>query len=102
MVCHLANEGSELNRFTIGNTDTLHTIPLEKGLNVTEMVREFYNNYYSANLMTASVYGNQPMTDLMALADSTLSQINNNERQVPDLANPAVESFNENNLVSLS
>ena len=51
--------------------------------------------------MTATVYGNEPMEDLMALADSTLSNISNNERTLPDLINPEVVSFDSANLVSL-
>lgn len=50
--------------------------------------------------MTATVYGNEPMEDLMALADSTLANISNNERTLPDLINPEVVSFDSTNLVS--
>lgn len=32
LLCHLANKDSEINRFSIGNTATLHTIPLSEGL----------------------------------------------------------------------
>lgn len=64
------------------------------------MVRSFYNQYYSANLMTATVYGSQPVSDLMNLADVTLTQIKNNNREIPDLAHPEVVSFDSSNLVS--
>ncbi len=63
------------------------------------MVREFYNKYYSANLMTSSIYGNLEMDDLMALADSTLSSVGNYHKEAPDFANPLVAAYNEANLV---
>ena len=64
-----------MHRFSIGNTETLHTIPEKEGLNVPNLVRNFYERFYSANLITAAVYGHEELGDLMDIADSTLSEI---------------------------
>ena len=39
----------------VGNRETLKVVPSEKGVNVVENLRKFYELYYSASYMTLTV-----------------------------------------------
>jgi insulysin len=45
------------HKFVVGNLESLKEIPEQKGLNVHEEIRKFYDKYYSANIMKLAILG---------------------------------------------
>ena len=64
------------NRFQIGNLESLAD-KTEGGLHAATVA--FFEQYYSANLMKASVIGNAPLAELKALAEAHFGEIPNKE-----------------------
>lgn len=87
-MCYVANPGSSYNRFSIGNTKTLYEDPQEKGLDPSKIVTDFYQKYYSSNLMTAVIYDSRPLEDLKHLAIDYLSKMVNKNTTKPQEKNP--------------
>lgn len=54
---------------------------MEHGFSTIDRLHEFYNNYYSANLMTAVLVSNHSLGHLEQLAYHKLSKITDNHRQ---------------------
>jgi len=52
-----ASSDHPFSKFDIGNRETLDTIPKQKGINVRNKLLEFYEKYYSANIMSLCVCG---------------------------------------------
>jgi len=52
-----ASSDHPFSKFNIGNRETLDTIPKQKGINVRNKLLEFYEKYYSANIMRLYVLG---------------------------------------------
>lgn len=74
-------------RFSGGNLETLKDKP---GSNLHKTLVEFYQHYYSANLMVGVIYGNQSIDSLAGLAARTFGRISNNNASVPDIKVPIV------------
>ena len=64
------------SHFSTGSLDTLSD---NESSNVRDDLIEFYNRYYSANLMTLTIYGPQDLDTLKLLAETKFSQINNKD-----------------------
>jgi insulysin len=45
------------HKFNIGNLESLKEIPKQKGLDVHEEIKKFYDQHYSANIMKLAVLG---------------------------------------------
>ncbi|WP_413726680.1 pitrilysin [Sodalis sp. RH16] len=74
-------------RFSGGNLETLRDKP---GSNLHQTLTAFYHRYYSANLMVAVIYGNQPLPQLAAIATQTYGRVANHNAVVPPITVPAV------------
>ncbi|WP_185960750.1 pitrilysin [Aliidiomarina halalkaliphila] len=74
-------------QFNIGNLETLRDKPDSKLHN--ELVA-FYERYYSANQMTASVLGNRSLDELEMLARDAFADIPNHNAPTPSVDVPAV------------
>ncbi|MDB6372017.1 pitrilysin [Photorhabdus bodei] len=74
-------------RFSGGNLETLKDKPGSKLQ--TELV-DFYQRYYSANLMKGVIYGNQPIDKLTQIAVDTFGRIPDRKASVPVITVPAV------------
>lgn len=61
-------------RFSIGNLDTLKNQPNQP---IQKALKDFYAQYYSANLMQLTLVSNQPIAQLKQLAIEHFSAINN-------------------------
>jgi insulysin len=57
----LAREDHPLNSFSTGNLETLKTVPEGCGLNTRDLVVQFYQQHYSANLMKVVVYSKESL-----------------------------------------
>ncbi|MEN3258254.1 pitrilysin [Sodalis endosymbiont of Spalangia cameroni] len=75
------------SRFSGGNLDTLSDKPDSK---LHDALQHFYKRYYSANLMVAVIYSNQPLADMAKLAAATFGHIANHRASVPPITVPAV------------
>lgn len=75
------------SRFSGGNLETLRDKP---GSKLHDALKAFYHRYYSANLMKAVIYGNQPLPELAKIAAATFGRIENRNATVPDITVPVV------------
>ena len=75
----LAREDHPFHKFSTGNKDTLETKPLENNLRIHEMLLEFYNRYYSANIMKFVLYGSVSLDELQKWAVEKLSNVVNKD-----------------------
>ncbi|WP_113906970.1 insulinase family protein [Aliidiomarina celeris] len=80
------NPEHPITRFRIGNNESLSNKPNSELL--ASMV-EFYQRYYSANLMTATVIGNRSLNELEELARGAFADIPNFNATVPAIDVPA-------------
>lgn len=75
------------SRFSGGNLETLRDKP---GSKLHDALTAFYHRYYSANLMKAVIYGNQPLPELQKIAAVTFGRVANHHATVPDISVPVV------------
>jgi len=73
--------------FSGGNLETLKDKP---GSNLQEALKDFYQRYYSANLMKAVIYSNKPLEELQKIAVNTYGRVANRHATVPDITVPVV------------
>ena len=73
------------NRFQIGNLESLAD-KSEGGLHAATVA--FFQRYYSANLMKASLISERPLDEMTALAEAYFSDIPNKEVPQPDITTP--------------
>lgn len=83
----LMNPEHPIARFRIGNSQTLSD---KEGSNLHEEMLAFYERYYSANLMTASVVGAYSLDELEQLAREAFSDVPNRNAEAPEINEPAV------------
>ncbi|OTA19850.1 zinc protease [Xenorhabdus beddingii] len=74
-------------RFAGGNLETLKDKSDSK---LHTALIDFYQRYYSANLMKGIVYGNQSIDKLAELAAETLGRVPNRHASVPAITAPAI------------
>ncbi|KAJ3020429.1 UNVERIFIED_CONTAM: Insulinase (Peptidase M16) [Siphonaria sp. JEL0065] len=86
----LSKEGHIYRKFGTGNIDTLKVVPETQGLKTRAMCIDFYNTYYSANIMKLAVLGKESLDQLQIWVESKFSEIINK--------NVATRKFTENPL----
>lgn len=69
-----ANPAHPITKFAVGNHTTLSD---KKGSKLQDELVKFYQQYYSANIMKAVLYSNQPIEKLAKLAEKTLGLVEN-------------------------
>eukprot|EP00882_Tetradesmus_deserticola_P025473 GHRQ01027984.1.p1 GENE.GHRQ01027984.1~~GHRQ01027984.1.p1 ORF type:complete len:215 (+),score=52.22 GHRQ01027984.1:443-1087(+) len=67
----------------LGNLETLLTTPTKAGIDVRAAVADWHARHYSANLMTAAVYGRHSLDELQRLVTHAFEGVANNGLQVP-------------------
>ena len=67
----VSKANSPFAKFSIGNIETLNIS------SISTKVSKYYNDFYSSNLMTGVLYGNQNVTELMSIAEANFSSIPN-------------------------
>ncbi|KYN43148.1 Insulin-degrading enzyme [Trachymyrmex septentrionalis] len=78
-----ASSDHPFSKFDIGNRETLDTIPKQKGINVRNKLLEFYEKYYSANIMSLCVCGKESLDELENMVVDLFCEVRNNEIEVP-------------------
>jgi insulysin len=68
---------------TAGNLETLLTTPTKTGIDVRAAVADWHARHYSANLMTAAVYGRHSLDELQQLATDAFAGVTNTGLQAP-------------------
>ena len=77
LMTSLSNPKSPHSRFSTGSLTTLNKT------NIQERLREFYDRYYSANLMTIAMVGNETLDTLQDWAEELYTPISNKKRDRP-------------------
>lgn len=77
-----SNPAHPITKFTVGNNQTLSDKPNSK---LQAELLKFYQQYYSANLVKAVLYSNQPIEKLAKLAEKTLGKMENKQLSVPQI-----------------
>jgi insulysin len=67
----LSNKDSPMDRFTIGNMESL------KQEGIREALLKFHKDWYSANIMTLAVCSNQSLDELETMITSLFSPVEN-------------------------
>jgi insulysin len=80
-----ANPAHPLNRFATGNKDTLLTQSEKQGIDLRQSLLDFHAKYYTAGLMTLTVLGKQPVSDLERWVKSAFSRIPSGVQKEPAL-----------------
>lgn len=91
-----SNPAHPVNNFSVGNNETLSDKPNSK---LQDELLKFYQTYYSANIMKAVLYSNQPLDKLTSLATQTLGKIENRNIRVPTADMPLLRA--EDNSVQI-
>ncbi|XP_018377581.1 PREDICTED: insulin-degrading enzyme-like [Trachymyrmex cornetzi] len=78
-----ASSDHPFSKFGVGNRETLSTIPKQKGINVRNKLLEFYEKYYSANIMSLSVLGKESLDELEKMVVNLFCEVRNKEIEVP-------------------
>ncbi len=68
------------NRFLIGNLETLGD---KEGSNLHQQTVEFYNKYYSSNIMKVAMISNRPLAEMEAKAKQYFADIENKNIEKP-------------------
>ncbi len=82
-----ANPENPSAKFNIGNLDTLKDKPDSK---LQEALKNFYNSYYSANIMKLTLVGKQSLPELKAFAEKHFASIPNKNIVMPDVTVPGL------------
>ncbi|MFL2530381.1 MAG: insulinase family protein [Porticoccaceae bacterium] len=85
----IANPQHPLSKFNVGSLDTLSD---NKQSSVREELIEFYDKYYSANLMTLVVLGKQPLDQLDKIVRARFSDIQDKQVAISDYKSSYIES----------
>ena len=82
-----ANPENPSAKFSIGNLDTLKDKPDSK---LQDALKDFYNTYYSANIMKLTLVGKQSLPELKAFAEKHFASIPNKNIAMPDVTVPGL------------
>lgn len=75
----IANPNHPLSKFNVGNLETLSDSEYS---NVRDELIDFYDKYYSANLMKLAVLGKEPISELDAMVREKFSSIENKQLDI--------------------
>lgn len=78
-----ADPNHPYSKFCTGSKETLDIIPKQKGINVRERLLEFYEKYYSANVMALCVLGKESLDDLEKIVINLFSHVKNKGVELP-------------------
>ena len=54
-----SNPDHPYSRFSIGNTESLRTVPKQRGIDIRQVLLDFHRDHYSSNRMSLAVLGNR-------------------------------------------
>jgi insulysin len=71
----MVNPINPFSRFTIGNYESLITIPSENGLDLKVSLHQFFENHYSAEMMSGAIFSSMSIKKMEKLAVRYLIKI---------------------------
>lgn len=78
-----SNPKHPYNGFSTGNFGTLHEEPASRGVNVRDVLLDFYKDHYSSNIMSLVVLGKDSLDDLTYWAITKFSDVPNTNLSRP-------------------
>ncbi|CAF0913402.1 unnamed protein product [Rotaria sordida] len=69
--------------FSIGNTESLRITPKQRGIDIREVLLDFYRTQYSSNRMSLAVLGNQSLDELQSLVINSFKDVPNKKLKKP-------------------
>lgn len=78
-----SNPEHPYNGFSTGNLETLNDEPVSRGLNVRDILLQFYKEQYSANIMSLVILGKESLDDLTEWAITKFSDVPDNSLPRP-------------------
>lgn len=79
-----SNPNHPYNGFSTGNYNTLHTEPVSRGLNVRDVLLDFYNSHYSSSIMSLVILGKEDLDTLTSWAIEKFSDVPQKEATRPN------------------
>lgn len=73
--CETCTPGHAYDTFSWGNTQSLQTTPIAKGIDVREVMIDFYKRHYAANVMKLCVYGQDSLDEMEAWVAASFGKI---------------------------
>ncbi|PRP86258.1 insulin-degrading enzyme [Planoprotostelium fungivorum] len=73
----IAEPSHPYSQFVVGNLKSLRDDPKDKGIDVRAFLIDFYNKYYSANVMKLCVLGNETLDELEAMVTPMFAPVVN-------------------------
>lgn len=83
---HLAKPDHPFSNFGTGNLETLKTTPERMGAVTRDLLLDFHDRFYSANIMKLVVYGNESLDTMQRWAEEKFSTVRNNDVEVPSFS----------------
>ena len=83
----LSSSNSPFSRFSIGDLDTLSKEPKEKGIDVIQALKDFFDSYYSSNIMSLVVSSNHTLDTLETWVRKSFESIPNKDVSPPTFGN---------------
>ncbi|KAJ2826153.1 metalloprotease [Coemansia erecta] len=81
----LSNPDHPFSYFSTGNLETLRDAPLQRGIDIRQEVIQFYEQYYSADIMKLAVVGNHSIDQLVEWTVAMFSDIESKGQTQPQL-----------------
>lgn len=72
-----SNPDHPYSRFSIGNTESLRTVPKQRGIDIRQVLLDFHRDHYSSNRMSLAVLGNQSLDELQSLVIKSFCDVKN-------------------------
>ena len=73
----MAKTDHPFSKFSTGNAETLKITPEKEGYNIRELLLDFYEKYYSANIMRVAVYGSDSLDTMQKWVEEKFSNVVN-------------------------
>jgi insulysin len=73
----LSRPDHPFSHFATGNLETLQAAPQKDGLNIRDLMLQFYERYYSSNIMKLAVYGKESIEELEEMVIQKFSEVPN-------------------------
>jgi nardilysin len=86
VLCDVTPSSHPYHRFSWGNKKSLQELPGEQGVDVRYQILQFYEKYYSANIMQLVVCGENSLDELEQWVSSSFSAIPNKQVTPPSFA----------------
>ncbi|KAG3033567.1 hypothetical protein JG687_00005861 [Phytophthora cactorum] len=86
VLCDVSPATHPYHRFSWGNKKSLQELPEKVGVDVRKQILEFYNKFYSANIMKLVVCGENTLDELEQWVTKSFSAIPNKRVVVPSFA----------------